>query len=67
MQYIYDAIMFSVSYTLQFTPRSLEIRLVTPSKVNIFFDLPQDSMNIATILGDDVTVGVSYLEVIGLM
>jgi len=35
-------------------PRSLEIRLVTPSKVNNFFDLPQYSMNIATILGDDV-------------
>jgi hypothetical protein len=30
-----------------------------------FFDLPQYSMNIATILDDDVTVGVSYLEVIG--
>ncbi len=45
----------------------LEIRMVTPSKVNKFFDLPQHSMNIATILGDDITVEVSYLEVIRLM
>ena len=52
---------------ISINPRFLEIRLVTPSKVNKFFDLPQYSMNIATILGDDVTVGVSYLEVIGLM
>ncbi len=45
----------------------LEIRLVNPSKVNKFFDLPQYSMYTATILGDDVTVEVSYLEVIALM
>ncbi len=37
------------------------------SKVNKFLDLPQYSMNIASILGDDITVGVSYLEGIGLM
>jgi len=50
---------------ISINPRFLEIRLVTPSKVNNFFDLPQYSMNIATILGNDVTV--SYLEVIGLV
>ncbi len=41
--------------------------LVTLSKLNKIFDLPQYTMNTATILGDDVTVGVSYLEVKGLM
>jgi len=53
--------------TQRLLSRFLEIRLVTPSKVNKFFDLPHYSMNIATILGDDTTVGVSYLEVIGLI
>ncbi len=42
-------------------------RLVTPSKVNKFFDFPQYSMKIVTSLGDDVTVEASYLENIGLM
>ncbi len=42
-------------------------RLVTTSKVNKFFDLPEYSMKVVTILGDDVTVEVSYLEDIGLM
>ena len=41
--------------------------LVTPSKVNTFFDLPQYSMKIVTSFDDDVTVEVSYLEYIGLM
>ena len=54
-------------YRFRVKPRFLEIRLVTPSKVNKFFDQSQYSMNIATILGDGVTVGVSYLEDIGLM
>jgi len=42
-------------------------RLVTTSKVNKFFDLPEYSMKVVTTLGDDVTVEVSYLEDIGLM
>jgi hypothetical protein len=42
-------------------------RLATPSKVNKFFDLSQYSMKIVKILGDDVTVEVSYLEHKGLM
>jgi len=42
-------------------------RLATPSKVNKYFDLPQCSIKIVTILGDDVTVEVAYLEDIELM
>jgi len=41
--------------------------LVPPSKANKFLDLPQCPMKIVTILSDDVTVEVSYLEGIGLM
>ncbi len=37
------------------------------SKVSKFFDLPQYSMKIVIILGDDVTVAVSFLKDIGFM